>query len=254
MKTDRNEKIKLLKLNFLANNIEEFVTRFTKDPYATFDWWIDRENQENKRSSELRRLKAAKLGKFISFKDFKWSWPDSPSNLKTQIENLMKNDFVKAKRNVLFFGAEGVGKTSLAKILAQHSILNGYSAYFTTTADMLTDLNGAEHVYLRKKIINKYTNPSVLILDEVGYSSYNECSADNLYQIISARYEKEKSTIITSNLAFQDWPNTFGKAQCTAAIIDRLIHHATAIDIKARSFRLKEHKEEKSQNKEKGKK
>ena len=128
MKTKRSEKIKALKLNFLAEYLEDFVNRVNKDPYKAIDWWIEKENQEIKRSSELRRLNSAKLGTFTPCKDFQWSWPSSPRDLKTQIMNLIENDFIAAKRNILFFGAEGVGKTNLAKILAQHAILNGYSA------------------------------------------------------------------------------------------------------------------------------
>jgi DNA replication protein DnaC len=243
---DKNlEALKKLKLEFLSENYEEFIKKLDKKPRETILWWLRKELEFQIKKSEINRIQKSKLGSFLPIEKIDWSAFQKPLDIKIQIENLIEKNCVKSKRNIIFIGPEGVGKTMLSKNIAFKLIQNGHSALFTTAASMVNDLNASENAYLRKKILAKYINPNVLILDEMGYISCHEKSADNVFEVISRRYDEPlKSTIVTSNQSFSEWGKTFGNAGCVTSIIDRLVHQCSVINIEAQSFRLKEHKKD----------
>jgi len=239
-----SEQLANLKLAFLESHIDDFLKMAEKSPSKAVKWWVEQELEEARLKSEKRRISSSKIGACLSLSDFDWTLIESPKDLQLQIENLINKDFVNLKRNVIMIGSEGVGKTALAKILGFQTVLNGYSALFVTTADMLTDINTASHADAFQRAIAKYCRPHLLILDELGYVTCTENSADNLFQVIAKRYEAKRPTIVTTNFAFEDWPKALGKAHCTAAIIDRLIENSTVINIHAESHRLYKHRKD----------
>ena len=238
------EQLEKLKLSFLQVNLDEFIKKAEKNPIKAIRWWMEQEMEEARLKSEKRRILSSKIGECITLPEFNWKLVDSPKDLQIQIENLLNKDFVGLKRNVIMIGSEGVGKTALSKILGYQSVLRGYNCLFTTTANMLIQINNATHSITFKKIIEKYSRPHLLILDELGYVTCTENSADALFQVIAKRYETKKSTIVTTNFAFEDWPRVLGKAHCAAAIIDRLIENSSVINIHSESHRLHLHKED----------
>jgi len=116
---------------------------------------------------------------------------------------------------------------------------------FTTAAQMLLDLGSQESARGLDQRLRHYTNRTgLLVVDEIGYLSYDNRNADLLFQVVSRRYEK-RSIVLTTNLTFGEWPTIFPNAACTTALIDRLVHHSEIISIEGKSYRAGEAEEKK---------
>jgi DNA replication protein DnaC len=127
----------------------------------------------------------------------------------------------------------------IAQNIAHTAVLAGHSVIFTTAAHMLLDLGGQESSRALDRRLKHYAKPSLLVIDELGYLTFDSRNADLLFQVVSMRYEK-KSMVLTTNLAFSDWPTVFPNATCATALIDRIAHHADIIAIEGKSYRLRE--------------
>jgi DNA replication protein DnaC len=131
------------------------------------------------------------------------------------------------------------GKTHLATALGYTACLQGYSVLFTSAIDVINTLSASKTSGRLKQELKKYTKPSLLILDELGYLPIDKAGADLLFQVISLRYE-QGSIMITSNRAYKEWPKIFNNdSTLTSAILDRLLHHAETVVIEGKSFRMK---------------
>lgn len=170
-----------------------------------------------------RRFKRARLGRFKSMADFEWTWPKEID--RPLVERLLGLDFLGEAANLVLVGAQGLGKTLLAKHLVNEAILRGPSALFTTAADLLLDLNGQETARGLDRGLGHYTRLQLLCMDEIGYLAYGARAADLLFQIVPRRYE-QKSIVLTTNLAFRDLHTIFPNAACAVGLIDRLTPHA----------------------------
>jgi DNA replication protein DnaC len=149
-------------------------------------------------------------------------------------------EFIKAKANLIFLGGVGLGKSHLATALGYAACLQGYSVLFVSAIDVINTLSTAKAAGRLKAELKKYTKPALLILDELGYLPIDKAGADLLFQVISLRYE-QGAIVITSNRAFKEWPKIFNNdSTLTAAILDRLLHHADTIVIEGKSFRMKD--------------
>lgn len=196
------------------------------------------------------RLRAARIGSFKPLAYFDWQWPRHCD--RHAIEQWMQLDFIQEKSNLILCGPNGVGKTMIARNIAYHAVVKGFSTLFTTAASMLNELAAIDSDSALRRRLNYYTKPALLVMDEVGYLSYGNRHADLLFEIISQRYEK-KSTFITTNKAFTEWGEIFPNAACVVSIIDRLVHHSDIVNIDADSYRLKEAKEKQQQKTKKTK-
>lgn len=158
-----------------------------------------------------------------------------------QIQALASLSFIERHENVVLLGPSGVGKTHIAIALGYLAAQAGIKTRFITAADLMLQLAAAErqerHVqYLRAAIMS----PRLLIIDEVGYLPLRREQAHQLFQVIARRYESG-SIILTSNLTFGQWDQTFASdSALTAALLDRLLHHAQVITIRGESYRLKD--------------
>lgn len=202
---------------------------------------IQWEEDERQSRGLERRFKQAKLGRFKSIAEFDWSWPKKCD--REAIEELMQLEFLKSAINPILIGPNGVGKTTIARNIAHQAVLKGHSVLFTTAGDMLADLFSQDGKLAFARRLKHYEQPSLLIIDELGYMSYADGYADLLFEVISRRHEK-KSTLVTTNKPFNEWGESFANASCLVSIIDRLVHHAEIITIDAASFRLKDSEEE----------
>jgi len=244
----------LIKLGFhyLADNISDFCARATKkklSPYEMTEQIARLENEERLRRGVLRRVNAAAIGRFRSLSNYDWSWPKKIN--REAVEDLMLLKFLEEPANVVIFGPSGVGKTMIAQNIAYQAALSGHTVLFTEASEMLQDLERQESSRLLKLRMMRYTKPKLLIIDEVGYLSYSNRSADLMFQLISRRHEKT-STIITTNASFKDWGTVFPGAACMVALIDRLTHRAEIISIEGDSYRRKEASERKQKKSKKG--
>ena len=151
----------------------------------------------------------------------------------------LRLDFLKENRNVVLVAPQGLGKTMIAQNIAHEAILKGHSVLFLSAAQLLLDLAGKESARALDARFRYYSAPSLIVVDEIGYLSFDNRNADLLFQIVSRRYER-RSLVLTTNLAFSAWPTIFPNATCATALIDRVIHHADVIAIEGESYRLRE--------------
>ena len=158
-----------------------------------------------------------------------------------RIRDLATMQFVEHKENLIFLGPPGVGKTHLSVALALQAIKKRYTVYFTTAHDLVQTLQEAHQNNTIKRKMRKYINPHILIIDEIGYRKMEDAAAHFFFQIVSERYEKG-AIILTSNKSYGAWGDIFGDSVLATAILDRLLHHSTTINIKGESYRIKEKK------------
>jgi DNA replication protein DnaC len=189
-----------------------------------------------------RRIQAARFPVIKTLEQFNWAWPKKIN--RPHVQNLFRLAFLKDKANVIFMGGAGLGKTHLATALAYEACLAGQTVLFTTAIDIVNTLAAAQSAQRLKAELKKYTHPSVVLVDELGYLPIDKTGADLLFQVFSHRYETG-STILTTNQAYKHWAKVFNNdATLTSAVLDRLLHHAETITIEGKSYRMKDQIEE----------
>lgn len=209
---------------------------------------IEYEEQERARRSLERRITDARLGRFKPIADFDWSWPKRLD--RAAVDELFNLGFAREGTNVVLLGPNGVGKSMIAQNLAHQAVLSGHTVRFTTASEMLADLAAQDGATALKRRMNRYTQPQVLAVDELGYLSYGNRHADLLFEVISRRYSAGQSTLVTTNKAFAEWNEVFPNAACVVTLVDRLVHRCDIIEFEGESFRLKEARERKARRKE----
>ncbi len=183
------------------------------------------------------RIRQARFPVIKTLDQFRWDWPTVINRM--QVQNHFSLGFIKDKGNLIYLGGVGLGKTHLAIALGYTACLQGYSVLFTSAIDVINTLSATKTSGRLKQELKKYTKPSLLILDELGYLRIDKTGADLLFQVISLRYE-QGSILITSNRAYKEWPKIFNNdGTLTSAILDRLLHHAETVVIEGKSFRMK---------------
>jgi DNA replication protein DnaC len=206
-------------------------------PVQTFEALGAVARRERDQRNLAARTKAATLGSFKPLDRFDWNHPRTIS--REMVAELSTLDFITKGHNVLLRGPSGVGKTMLAQNLGMLALQRGHTVRFTTLSAALADLLKQESLPALERRLRKYTAPSLLILDEIGYLPCTRQSADLLYNIISRRHES-RSLVLTTNLPFKQWGTVFPGAACVSAMIDRFIQHCHILDIDADSWRQKE--------------
>ena len=162
-----------------------------------------------------------------------------PSLDRRQLRELAGLSFVERAHNVVILGPPGVGKTHLAVALGVKAVEAGYSVLFLTLETLITRLAKAQHENRLERALKQLVYPKVLIIDEIGYLPLSREEASLVFRLVARRYERA-SLIVTSNKSFLDWGEVFNDHVLATAILDRLLHHCTTLNIKGESYRLKE--------------
>lgn len=182
-------------------------------------------------------VKVANFPFLKEIKDFDFSY--QPSIDKSKIMDLITLRFIEQTENIIFCGTPGVGKTNLAVSIGIEAAKQRYSVYFISFHELMAQLKQARHENRLEAKIKWYCRYKLLIIDEVGYEKMDPETANLFFNLISKRYEKT-STIITTNLIFSKWADIFGEPILTNALLDRLLHHCSVININGPSYRLKD--------------
>lgn len=194
------------------------------------------EANNRKDNSYKKRYVKAKLPAHKTVEDFDFAF--QPSLNKKQINDALTCQFIKEKRNIIFIGNPGTGKTHLSTAIGLRALAKDFKVLFVTVAELLYHLHiaKADNSYYKK--LNEYLAPDLLVLDELGFQKFPQYSVDDFFELISKRYEKG-SLIITTNQPFEQWANIFGDSILAEAILDRVVHHSMVFTIKGPSYRSK---------------
>lgn len=232
--------LKQLKLSTIAKQWENMASKAIQEQWSPqqylselcYSELIEREDKRLK-----RYLKAAKLptGKTLDSFNFTAVQGVNPTQL---YDLLRQTSWLKAGHNILLFGASGLGKTHLASSMGYQLIEQGRRVRFISATALVQQLQLAKQQFQLQSELQKLDVYEALIIDDVGYVRKNEQETSVLFELIAHRYERF-STIITSNKSFEQWDELFDDTTMTVAAIDRLVHHATIIQLTGESYRKK---------------
>lgn len=201
---------------------------------------IEREEQVRAERSLKRRIKRCRIGAFKPMEDFDFSWPNKID--REQVDDLFAFEWLESAANVVLLGPNGVGKTMIAQNLAYQAVLRGATVRFLTASELLNDLAAQEGATAFQRRVSRYARPRLLVIDELGYLSYDNRHADLLYEVVSRRYLK-KPTLLTTNKPFGEWSEVFPSATSVVTLVDRLVHRCEVVTVEGESYRLREAKE-----------
>ena len=184
------------------NDLIALATKHRWSPMQLLEHVVQTEQDDRARRGLERRLTRSRLGRFKPMADYDWAWPTYLD--RDAVEATLRLDFLATARNVVLVAPQGLGKTMIAQNIAHQAILAGHSVLFTTASQLLLDLAAQDSARgLDRRLRHYSTRTTLLVIDEIGYLSYDNRNADLLFQIVSRRHEK-KSLVLTTNLAFSD--------------------------------------------------
>jgi DNA replication protein DnaC len=229
-----------MKMEHLAAQLDAICEQASKKDLGYREFLteaLDSEWKGRHRKGVESRLKMARFPWIKTLDQFDFSF--QPSIDKKMIRELSTLAFVDRAENVIILGPPGVGKTHLAIALGVKAVEAGHKVLFLTLESMISRLTRARMENRSDRQLQQFVYPKVLIIDEMGYLPMNREEAGMLFRLLNRRYEKF-SLVITSNKSFVDWGELFNDQVLATAILDRLLHHCTTINIKGESYRLKE--------------
>ena len=199
-------------------------------------------NNERVIRDERKRITLTRLATMPSIKTLEQlDWSHAGGAPKAQIQELAHLAFVQRAENVVLLGPSGVGKTHIALALAHRAVTAGIKTRFIGAADLMLQLAAAKSQGRLKEYFNRaILGPKLLVVDEIGYLPFGRDEANLFFNVVAKRYERG-SMVLTSNLPFTQWASAFADDQTlTAAMLDRLLHHAHIVQITGESYRLKD--------------
>lgn len=238
--SDLKTRLRGIGLLVSAADLDDLVAMATKKrwgPQQLIEHIVAVEETDRARRGLERRRARSRLERFKPMADFDWNWPKKID--RALVESAVRLEFVEPARNVVLVAPQGLGKTMIAQNIAHQAILGGHGVLFISAAQLLLDLAAQESARALERRLKHYAAVGLLILDEIGFLAFDNRNADLLFQVVSRRYEK-KSLVLTTNLAFRDWPTIFPNATCATALIDRVVHHADVIVVEGDSYRARE--------------
>ena len=227
--TPLEQKLNQLALSTMSRQVETTLTEAATKSLsaaATLEWLTDMEIEARSQRAIERRFRCSRLQAQPSIDAFHFHHHKSRVQAKPRLLRLLDLSFLTKGTNIVLIGNPGVGKTFLAKLIAWRACQANQRVLFTTAMDMLNHLlaSQVDHSVVRK--LRTYTEPSLLVCDELGYLALDQQTSNLFYQVISTRHSHKRSTIITTNTPFSDWGNILFNTTIATAIADRLVENS----------------------------
>ena len=237
-------------LTSFARNYDDFARRAEKEKLGHTAYLhqlalVESAERQSRRTERL--INHAKLPHGKTLDGFELS--KQPALSPGRLKELAEGDFLDQCENILIFGIPGSGKTHLSASLGREWCLRGRRILYTTAAMLVQDLLVAKRDLLLNQLIKKLDRYEALIIDDISYIPYNRDETDVLFVLLAERYEK-RSVVITSNLVFSQWDTIFKDPMTTRAAIDRLVHHATILELNESYRQAEAKRKKKAQEKE----
>ena len=232
-----NKNLKDLKLYQISIKLSEYIEKINENKIGVAEALLELTNQElevKNYNATYAMVKVAGFPHLKEVKDFDFNF--QPKINKQQILDFESLRFLENNNNILLIGNSGVGKTHLATAIGIAAAKKRVSTYFIKCHDLISQLKKAHIENRLETRIKHFSKYRLLIIDEIGYLPIGEEEAKMFFQLIDMRYEK-KSTIITSNINLSDWWKVFSDSLIASAILDRLVHHSSIVNILGNSYR-----------------
>jgi len=198
---------------------------------------MSREVEQRQLNQQVRRMRAARFPLKKSLDDF--DFKNLPHVEEAVVWQLATGEFIDRHENIIMIGNPGTGKTHLAIGLGIRLCKQKYTVLFYTAANLVTELVEARDDHRLSRLEQKLEKVDLLIVDELSYLTFSKSQSELLFHVLSIRNERG-SVIITTNLEFSRWGDLFPNSMLTAALIDRLTHHAHILNMNAESYRFKQ--------------
>jgi DNA replication protein DnaC len=227
--TPLEQKLQQLNLKVMSRQIEATIAEAAArnlSVSATIELLADMELESRQHRAIERRFRCSRLQSQPSIDAFHFHHHKTRVQAKNRILRLLDLTFLRQGTNLVLIGNPGVGKTFLARVFGGKACQANQRVLFSTAMDMLNHLlaSQVDHSLVRK--LKTYTEPTLLIVDELGYLSLDQQTSNLFYQVISTRHSQKRSTIITTNTPFSDWGNILFNTTIATAIADRLVENS----------------------------
>ncbi|MBC8549128.1 MAG: ATP-binding protein [Candidatus Brocadiales bacterium] len=224
----------------MAREIEAMVRQANEGGIGYDELLLGLTETELQVRSENRQKRQLREAKFPLMKPMETFDLGAVPDLDTALfRELATCRFIKEKRNIVFLGRSGTGKTHMATALGIEACQNNHKTRFVTGYGLVNELIEARKEKDLNRVLQRYARYDLLILDELGYVPFSKEGAELLFQVLAERHERG-SVVVTTNLGFADWTQIFGDANMTAALLDRITHKAHIINCRWKSYRLNE--------------
>ena len=237
--------LKALKLSTMARNLEALFRQARESGIDYEEFLIELTTAELQARGESRLARRIREAKFPLLKPMETFDLNAVPELDIRLfRDLAGSGYIHEKRNVIFLGRSGAGKTHMATALGLEACGNNFRTRFVTCYGLVNELIEARQERALQRLLQRYSRYDLLILDELGYIPFSKEGSELLFQVLAERHEKG-SVMITTNLGFADWTQVFGDPVMTGALLDRLTHKAHIINCNWDSYRLKQSLKEK---------
>jgi DNA replication protein DnaC len=237
--------LRQLRLPTFIKNYQVFAAdaaRNNLDHICYLQALVEQEIHNRDQNRIVRRIKASRFPVLKELADFDFS--ALPNLNKALILDMARGEYINNRSTLIFIGNPGLGKTHLAISLAMAACRQGHKVRFWTAANLVNELIAAQDEHRFHKLITSAQKLNLVVIDELGFIPFTANGAHALFTFCSEIYERV-ALILTTNLHFSDWSQLFGDERLTAALLDRLTHHASIIELVGESFRFRQRMQEK---------
>jgi DNA replication protein DnaC len=238
------EYLKEMRLAAFRRVYDEALTKCIKGKKGPEDFLLELLQQESASRAASALKTRIKNARFPQIKDLDTFEFNEAKVDELTVRDLYEGDFIREKKNIVFMGGSGTGKTHLAISMGINAIRLGLHVRFWNLIDLVNELEKEKEHGNSGDIMRKMNKFSLIILDELGYLPFSKTGAQLLFHIMSSWYEN-KSVIITTNLEFKEWDTVFYNRKMTVALMDRFTHHCEILETGIESYRMKSRKKKK---------